>query len=179
MDQIKTGCFLKELRKQKGITQEKLAEKLNVSTRSVSRWETGSNMPDISLLVEIADYYDVDVREIIEGERKSERMDKEVREVATKMADYANAEKSKLLRSIQIISFVGVLVLFLSIVIQTAGKADKHPHHQDDVLFERAPARAFIIFIKEIDHQRRTDQRDTQPQPGAPVFVPDRQRDKL
>ena len=74
MDQKKVGSFLKELRKEKGITQEQLAEKLNVSGRSVSRWETGNNMPDISLLVEIADFYDVDVREIIEGERKSEKV---------------------------------------------------------------------------------------------------------
>ena len=41
MDQIKIGIFLKELRKEKKLTQEQLAEKLNVSCRTVSRWETG------------------------------------------------------------------------------------------------------------------------------------------
>lgn len=46
MDQIKIGSFLKKLRKEKNLTQESLAEKLNVSARTVSRWETGSNMPD-------------------------------------------------------------------------------------------------------------------------------------
>ena len=51
MDQIKVGAFLKDLRKEKGITQEQLAEKLGVSGRTISRWETGKNMPDISLLV--------------------------------------------------------------------------------------------------------------------------------
>ena len=71
MDQKKTGEFLKQLRLEKQMTQEQLAEKFNVSSRSVSRWETGRNLPDISLLVEIADFYDVDVREIIEGERKA------------------------------------------------------------------------------------------------------------
>ena len=119
MNQKKTGQFIKELRKEKEYTQEQLAEKFNVSGRTISRWETGSNMPDISLLVEMADFFDVDIRELIEGERKSEKMDKEVREVATKMADYANEEKGKLLKSIQIISFIGVLVLLLSIGIQT------------------------------------------------------------
>lgn len=122
MDQQKTGRFLKELRHEKQMTQEKLAQVFNVSSRTISRWENGTNLPDISLLVEIADFYDVDVREIIEGERKSEMMDKEVREVATKMADYANEEKGKLLKSVQIISFVGVLVLLLSIGIQTFNK---------------------------------------------------------
>lgn len=56
MDQIKIGIFLKELRKEKKLTQEQLAEKLNVSGRTVSRWETGSNMPDIGMLVEMADF---------------------------------------------------------------------------------------------------------------------------
>lgn len=44
MNQIKIGGFLKELRKEKGLTQEQLAEQFNVSRRSVSRWETGSNL---------------------------------------------------------------------------------------------------------------------------------------
>lgn len=117
MDQKKIGTFLKELRKEKGITQEQLAEKLNVSGRSVSRWETGNNMPDISLLVEIADFYGVDVREIIEGE-KSEMMDKEVRDVANKMADYANNEKSRLFKVVRLIGIVGVIFLGIAIVFQ-------------------------------------------------------------
>ncbi len=119
MDQKKIGKFLKELRNEKQLTQEQLAAVFNVSSRTVSRWETGNNLPDISLLVEIADYYDVDVREIIEGERKSEMMDKEVKEVAEKMADYATEEKSSLLRSVQALCFVGVVISFLAVYFQT------------------------------------------------------------
>ena len=92
MDQIKIGVFLKELRKAKGLTQEQLAEVLNVSSRTVSRWETGSNMPDISMLVEIAVFYDVSIPEIVQGERKSETMDKETRETAVAMAKYSQNE---------------------------------------------------------------------------------------
>ena len=77
VDQVKIGNFLKKLRKEKGITQEQLAEILNVSGRTVSRWETGNNMPDISILVDIADYYDISIPEIISGERKSEMMNEE------------------------------------------------------------------------------------------------------
>ena len=47
MDQIKIGSFMKELRKEKGLTQEQLAEQFDVSRRTVSRWETGSNLPNI------------------------------------------------------------------------------------------------------------------------------------
>ena len=50
MDQKKIGGFLKELRKEKEMTQEQLAEKFNVSSRTVSRWENGNNMPDLDIL---------------------------------------------------------------------------------------------------------------------------------
>lgn len=63
MDQVKIGAFLKRLRKEKGLTQEQLAERLSVSGRTVSRWETGSNMPDIGMLVEMADFFDVSIPE--------------------------------------------------------------------------------------------------------------------
>ena len=78
MDQIKIGNFIKELRKEQNLTQEELAEKFNVARRTVSRWETGSNMPDLDILVEMADFYDVDLREILDGERKSEKMYEEL-----------------------------------------------------------------------------------------------------
>ena len=71
MEQQKVGSFLKELRKEQNLTQEQFAEQLGVSGRSVSRWETGINMPDISLLVEIAEFYDISISEIIDGERRS------------------------------------------------------------------------------------------------------------
>ena len=94
MDQIKIGIFLKELRKEKKLTQEQLAEKLNVSGRTVSRWETGSNMPDIGMLVEMADFFDVSIPEIVSGERKSENMNKKTRDTAVAMAEYGrNAVK--------------------------------------------------------------------------------------
>ena len=72
MNQQKIGGFLKELRLEKQLTQEQLAEELGVSRRTVSRWETGNNLPDLSLLVELADYYGVDLNEIFHGERSSE-----------------------------------------------------------------------------------------------------------
>ena len=57
MNQIKIGEFLRELRKEKGLTQEQFAEQFNVSRRSVSRWETGNNMPDLGILFEFVGFY--------------------------------------------------------------------------------------------------------------------------
>ena len=139
MDQKKTGQFLKSLRKEKNITQEELAKHFNVSNRSVSRWETGTNLPDISLLVEIADFYDVDVREIIDGERKSE-MNEETREVADKMAAYAGNEKSKLLRFVQIASITGVVISIIAIVLQTIS-------YEPDLKRAGAILATFVAFV--------------------------------
>lgn len=95
MNQQKIGEFLKHLRKEKGLTQEQLAEHFYVSSRTVSRWETGSNMPTVDMLIELADFYDVDIREIIDGERKSENMDKETKDTLKKVAEYATEETMK------------------------------------------------------------------------------------
>ncbi len=51
MNQVKIGAFISELRKEKELTQEQLGERLGVTQKSISRWETGKNMPDISLLL--------------------------------------------------------------------------------------------------------------------------------
>ena len=70
MEQIKTGKFIAELRKEKGMTQEQLGDRLGVNSRSVSRWENGHGMPDISLLLELADVLGVTVQELLEGSRR-------------------------------------------------------------------------------------------------------------
>lgn len=131
---------MKTLRNEKGLTQEQLAKHFNVSNRSVSRWETGSNLPDISLLVEIADFYDVDVREIIDGERKSEMMDNETREVAGKMAAYAGNEKGALLKFVQISGIAGIFISLLSLILQTAS-------YQPDLRRSGAILATFLAFI--------------------------------
>ena len=115
MNQVKIGEFLRVLRKGKGLTQEQLAEQFNISRRSVSRWETGSNMPDVGLLIEIADFFDVDIREIIDGERKSENMEKE-EETLKKVAEYADAEKVKLKKKVSNI-FKWMCVMLLGSVL--------------------------------------------------------------
>ena len=121
MDQIKIGAFLKTLRKGKNLTQEQAAEQLGVSNRTVSRWETGTNMPDISLLLEIAEFYGVSISELIDGERKSEKMNEEVKEVAGKLSDYAETEKATILKYITRESLLGVCALAVLAVLELLG----------------------------------------------------------
>lgn len=116
MDQIKIGNFLKELRKEKALTQEQLAEHFNVSNRTVSRWENGNNIPDISILVELAEFYGVGLREIIDGERKcedSEDMDKETIEVVNKVVDYTSEDKESIIKKIKknsVWALIGIVI---------------------------------------------------------------------
>lgn len=121
MDQIKIGLFLKKIRKEKGITQEQLAEVLNVSGRTVSRWETGSNMPDISILVSIAEYYKVSIPEIIDGERKSEKMNNEVKETTLKLSDYAEAINQRIKKRLLVLTLVALLGMAAFVVIEASG----------------------------------------------------------
>lgn len=114
MDIKKTGSFLKELRKEKSLTQEQLAEILGVAGRTVSRWETASNMPDLSMLVQIAEFYDVDISEIIEGERKIETASKEQKEILVKMSDYSNHKEKMLLRKLITVITIGIVAWIAS-----------------------------------------------------------------
>lgn len=115
MDQQKIGEFLKELRKEKGLTQEQLADKLFVSRRTVSRWETGSNMPDLDMLVELADLYEVDLKEIFNGQRRAQEMDKELKETVMQVAEYSTDEKARMLKRFHIL-FISVFV-FLTLAL--------------------------------------------------------------
>lgn len=127
MDQKKSGSFLRELRKEKQLTQEQLAERFGVTSRSVSRWETGSNMPDLSILVELADFYDVDISDIIDGERKGEDMNKEEKERLQLVADYAETEKNTLLMRLRIFSIVGLVSLIAGLVMLVLGGDNNLP----------------------------------------------------
>lgn len=127
MDQKKVGSFLRELRKEKQLTQEQLAERFGVTSRSVSRWETGSNMPDLSILVELADFYDVDISDIIDGERKGEDMNKEEKERLQLVADYAETEKNTLLMRLRIFSIVGLVSLIAGLVMLVLGGDNNLP----------------------------------------------------
>ena len=117
MDTKKIGAFLKQCRKEKNLTQEQLAEKFGVSARTVSRWETGINMPDLSILVQLAEYYDVEMRELLDGER-SQTMNKEMKETLDKVAVYEEWVKQKALKAGNL-AFASMFVIsVLAIIIQ-------------------------------------------------------------
>ena len=71
MNQVKIGQFISECRKSKNMTQAQLAEKLNITDRAISKWETGKGMPDSSIMLELCNELGITVNELLSGERIS------------------------------------------------------------------------------------------------------------
>ena len=128
MDLVKIGKMLQDLRKEKGLTQEQLAERTGVARRTVSRWETGSNMPDLDILIELSDLYEVDLREILSGERTSEKMEKELKDTVLQVADYSNEEKARLVQRMHLMFIAGFIGFVLFIVLTMLGLSDTPPY---------------------------------------------------
>ena len=69
MDQLKIGKFIAECRKQKGLTQMQLSEKLGITDKAISKWERGISMPDASIMLEVCDILGISVNELLSGEK--------------------------------------------------------------------------------------------------------------
>ena len=150
MDQQKTGSFLKRLRKETGMTQEQLAERLGVTARTVSRWETGSNLPDLSLLIEIADLYRVDIREIIDGERKDENMNQETKDTLKKAAEYTGAEKEQLKKRMAGIMTGAAILLLFSVLLDATNGFGFIPADPCKNMVDFATGLALGVFVLQI-----------------------------
>lgn len=84
MDQIKVGRFIAERRKAQKLTQAQLAEKLNITDRAISKWETGKGLPDSSIMLALCDLLGISVNELLRGE-------------SVEMEDYSKAVEENLL----------------------------------------------------------------------------------
>lgn len=108
VDTVITGRFISELRKEKGLTQAELAEKLNVTDKAVSKWETGRSAPDVSLLIPLSENLGVTVTEILKGEKiRTESLSDASNEVIVK----AIKEKKHISKRFLLIAGIIILVL--------------------------------------------------------------------
>lgn len=73
MNQLVTGKFISQKRKEKNLTQEQLAEKLGVSNKTISKWETGKCMPDYSIIKDLCEELEITVAELMDGEEMEEK----------------------------------------------------------------------------------------------------------
>lgn len=100
MDVVKFGSLLKELRKEHGLTQEQLAEKLGVTNRTISRWETGTNVPDLDILIDLSEFYQIDVKELLNGERKTAEIKMDDTQIIRQFAEYSAMKEAHLMRRV-------------------------------------------------------------------------------
>ena len=136
MNQIDTGKFIASCRKEKGLTQAQLAEKLNITDRAVSKWETGKCMPDSSIMLELCNILDVTVNELLSGERiEMNNYEEKVSEnlIELKRKDENNMNKNTIISIIYTITMViGILVCC---ICDVAIRAPLHGHLLHLVLF--------------------------------------------
>ncbi|MBR6510110.1 MAG: helix-turn-helix domain-containing protein [Clostridia bacterium] len=118
MDQIKIGKFIAECRKQQNLTQMQLAEKLNITDRAVSKWETGKTMPDSSIMLELCDILKINVNDLLSGEVvKMDNYNKELEKNLLEMIKEKEKADKRLLTLEWVIGILSVLVLLLPIII--------------------------------------------------------------
>lgn len=119
MNQIKTGKFIQEKRKQKNLTQKELAEKLNISDKTISKWETGNGLPEVGLMVPLCEILGVSVNELLCGETLQEKeYYQKAEENMLNLILEKNQSKKKIF--IQAIIFAIVLIAYMTIIMMVA-----------------------------------------------------------
>lgn len=112
MNQEKIGKFIAECRKNNDLTQEQLGEKLGVTSKSISRWENGKTMPDLSLLKPLSDELGISLNELLSGEKIKEKdYPEKLEENIIKTIDYTNKKLEN--RN----NFIGLLLIAFGVLI--------------------------------------------------------------
>jgi len=117
MDQIKIGKFIAECRKKNNLTQMQLAEKLNITDRAISKWETGRAMPDSGIMLELCNELKITVNELLSGEMiEMKDYDKKAEELLLEMQKQKE-EADKRLLSIEIIMGLITVIMYIALVM--------------------------------------------------------------
>ena len=125
MDTIKIGNFLKQLRKENGFTQEQLGEKIGVTNKTISRWETGTYLPPVECLAMLSDIYKISINELVAAQRlqkdEFENAADDNLSNALKLSESSFKKKEKRLTIIMILSTIIAIVLILLIPVKIIG----------------------------------------------------------
>ena len=116
MDQIKIGRFIATRRKEVGLTQLELAEKLNISDRAVSKWETGKSLPDASIMIELCEILGIGINELFYGEMiNMNENDKKYDEILLAMKK-EQEDSTKRLLTMEIVIGVLISIVFFALI---------------------------------------------------------------
>lgn len=150
MSDNKIGEFIAKKRKEKGLTQQELGDKLFVTDKAVSKWERGISFPDITLLKKLASILEVDVNEILDGEKnkKKNNIEERIREIQDKINEKNRKKRIKLVIGIVILFIILIIVIFKNISFGYSIKP-VHYNHADKDIKLGIPKGSF--FIKNND----------------------------
>ena len=118
MDQVKIGKFIAECRRKTYLTQMQLAEKLNITDRAISKWETGKSLPDSSIMLELCDVLGISVNDLLCGEVVT--MDKYNKELENNLLEMIKQKEQADKRLLSVEVFIGItatVVLFALIFV--------------------------------------------------------------
>ena len=116
MDQIRIGKFIADERKRKGYTQKQLSEKLEISDKTISKWERGNGFPEVSLLLPLCNELEITVNELLSGERVSEEdYRKKAEENMVNLVREAQESKKKIILSVVVaaLTIIAAVPLFM------------------------------------------------------------------
>ena len=118
MDQVKIGQFIKACRKEKGLTQREVADSLSISEKTVSKWETGNGLPEVSLMLPLCELLEISVNELLSGERLDQKryFEKAEKNIMSLMEEKAEAKKKIIIAAITavITLLAGLTIAILS-----------------------------------------------------------------
>lgn len=119
IDQKKTGLFISDVRKEKGLTQRQLADEIGVSDKAISRWETGRGMPDTSIMPDLCKVLDISINELLSGQRLSSvdyngKAEENMVELIKSNEDVKKRNKNAV-----IVTVIGLILLCLFIYLVT------------------------------------------------------------
>ena len=122
MDQVKIGQFIKAVRKEKDLTQREVAEKLNISEKTVSKWETGNGLPEVGLMLPLCKLLEISVNELLSGARLDEKLyfEKAEQNIMSLIKEKAEA-KNKIIIAVIIASITllaGLTILLLADLLE-------------------------------------------------------------
>lgn len=118
MEQAKVGKFIAECRKNKNMTQAELAEKLNITDRAISKWETGKGMPDSSIMLELCNELDISVNELLSGEViKMENYNQKAEENLLEMKKQKEETDREMLRLEIVIGYISTITFLILVFL--------------------------------------------------------------
>ena len=120
MNLIKIGKFISSKRKEKGITQSELAERLNITDRAISKWENGICLPDASNMIQLCELLGITINDLLTGEVVDmKNNEKKLEENLIKLA-ILKEEKDKYLLNIEIVLGIVIFIFFFVVIIMAS-----------------------------------------------------------